>query len=90
MPRLFVQGATFIPSLNSELDFQSPSSVFLVDGWITREFAGEVMCRSIVLLLQGLEDVGKVILFLLPAMCLVESIDHMILGENIGRVCGRW
>ena len=26
---------------------------------------------------QGLEDVGKVILFLLPAMCLVESIDHM-------------
>ena len=30
--------------------------------------------------LQGLEDVGKVILFLLPAMCLVESIDHMTLG----------
>jgi len=26
---------------------------------------------------KGLEDVGKVILFLLPAMCLVESIDHM-------------
>lgn len=33
---------------------------------------------------QGLEDVGKVILFLLPAMCLVESIDHMRLGAVRG------
>ena len=53
-------------------------------------WTSRVKCRSIVLLLQGLEDVGKVILFLLPAMCLVESIDHMILGENIARVCGGW